>query len=50
MPDKISGTPSTLFFNLPNEKIENIYNLPLKKHIDFLLEKNKITQEQIINL
>ena len=50
LPDKVSGTPSTLFFNLPNEKIGNIYYLPYKKHIDFLLEKNKISQDQIIDL
>ena len=50
LPDKISGTPSTLFFHLSPENIGNIYNLPRKKHIEFLLKKNKISKEQIINL
>ena len=50
IPDLVSGTPTSLFYNLPKERIDRIYNLPYRHQIDFLVENNLIQRDQIIDL
>ena len=50
VPDKVSGTPSSLYIHLPKEKIGQIYNVFKTDHIDVLLDQKKITQDQLIKL
>lgn len=50
IPDLVSGSPTSLFYNLPKEKIGWIYNLPYKHQINFLLENKLITKDQVIDI
>lgn len=50
IPDKVSGTPSSLYLHLPKENIGQMYNIWRSTHINILLEQKKIEKEQIINL